>query len=49
MNAAQSPPIEGARHTESVRQTLAFLVFGVVCFVLAAYAVSLPFQPQLPL
>jgi signal transduction histidine kinase/CheY-like chemotaxis protein/integral membrane sensor domain MASE1 len=49
MNAAQSPPIEGAHNSESVRQTLAFLVFGVVYFVLAAYAVSLPFQPRLPL
>src|SRR5215468_11573842 len=48
MNAAESPPMAGGSAAQ-VRQTLAYLVFGVVYFMLAAYAVSLPFQPRLPL
>jgi signal transduction histidine kinase/CheY-like chemotaxis protein len=33
----------------SVRQTLAYVTFGVVYYLLAAYAVSLPLQSRLPL
>ena len=31
------------------RQTLAFIVFGVLYYLLAVYAASLPFQTRLPL
>ena len=46
MNALKSAP---APSSESVRQTLAFVAFGVVYYVLAAYAASLPLHQHLPL
>ncbi|MBC8023432.1 MAG: MASE1 domain-containing protein [Burkholderiales bacterium] len=45
---AQSPSIPGAGNAASVRQTLAYVTFGVVYYILAAYAVSLPFPARLP-
>ena len=47
--SAQTQSIAGADAAVSVRQTLAFVVFGVVYYVLAAYAVSLPLQTRYPL
>jgi len=46
---AESPSITGVGNADSARQTLAYVTFGVVYYVLAAYAVSLPMQQQLPL
>ena len=46
---AESPSIAGVGNTASVRQTLAYVTFGVVYYLLAAYAVSLPLQMKLPL
>ena len=46
---AESPSITGVGSAVSARQALAFVTFGVVYYVLAAYAVSLPTQQQLPL
>jgi PAS domain S-box-containing protein len=47
MNAESSMAGQGS--TASVRQTLAYVTFGVVYYLLAAYAVSLPLQTKLPL
>jgi integral membrane sensor domain MASE1 len=46
--SANSPSIAGVENAVSVRQTLAFVTFGVVYYLLAAYAVSLPFPARLP-
>src|SRR6476469_4792913 len=45
---APSATIAGAGNAASVRQTLAYVTFGVVYYILAAYAVSLPFPARLP-
>jgi integral membrane sensor domain MASE1 len=47
--SAQTPSIAGVGSAVSARQTLAFVTFGVVYYLLAAYAVSLPMQSRLPL
>ena len=47
--SAQSPTIAGTGNAASVRQTLAYVTFGVVYYLLAAYAVSLPFPSRLPI
>jgi signal transduction histidine kinase/CheY-like chemotaxis protein len=47
--SANSPSIAGVGNAVSVRQTLAYVTFGVVYYLLAAYAVSLPFPTRLPL
>ena len=44
----QPPSIAVARNAASVRQALAYITFGVVYYLLAAYAVSLPFPARLP-
>jgi len=46
---AETPPIPGVGSAASSRQALAFVTFGVVYYLLAAYAVSLPMQSRLPL
>lgn len=46
---APSPTIAGAQETASVRQILAYVTFAVVYYLLAAYAVSLPFPAKLPI
>jgi signal transduction histidine kinase/CheY-like chemotaxis protein len=46
---AGTPSIAGVGSAVSARQVLAFVTFGVVYYLLAAYAVSLPMQRQLPL
>ena len=46
---AETPPIAAVEYPDSVRQTLAFVAFGVVYYLLAAYAASLPMQSKLPL
>jgi signal transduction histidine kinase/integral membrane sensor domain MASE1/CheY-like chemotaxis protein len=46
---AETPSIAGVGNAVSARQTLAFVTFGVVYYLLAAYAVSLPMQQRLPL
>ena len=46
---AESPSIARVGNAVSAREALAFVTFGVVYYVLAAYAVSLPTQQQLPL
>jgi signal transduction histidine kinase/CheY-like chemotaxis protein len=46
---AESPSIAAVGNAASVRQTLAYVTFGVVYYLLAAYAVSLPLQMKLPL
>src|SRR5512138_835575 len=38
-----------AAGAESVRQTLAFVAFGVIYYALAAYAAHLPLSTRLPL
>ena len=45
---AQSPPLARPGHAASVRQALAYVTFGVVYYLLAAYAVSLPFPTKFP-
>ncbi len=45
---AQSPTIAGGGNAASTRQVLAYVTFGVVYYLLAAYAVSLPFPARLP-
>jgi PAS domain S-box-containing protein len=45
---APSATIAGTGNAASVRQTLAYVTFGVVYYLLAAYAVSLPFPARLP-
>ena len=39
----------GSPNAESVRQTLAYVAFGVVYYALAAYAANLPLHAKLPL
>ena len=46
--SAPSPTFAGTGNAASVRQTLAYVTFGVVYYILAAYAVSLPFPSRLP-
>src|SRR4051812_30984509 len=46
--SAPSPTVAGPGNAASVRQTLAYVTFGVVYYLLAAYAVSLPFPARLP-
>ena len=46
---AETPSIAGVGNAASVRQTLAFVTFGVVYYLLAAYAANLPMQTKLPL
>src|SRR6185369_17089907 len=45
---AQSPSIAAWGNTATVRQFLAYVTFGVIYYLLAAYAVSLPFPARLP-
>ncbi len=47
--SAESPSIPRLAPAASVRQTLAYIIFGVVYYALAAYAASLPLQTRLPL
>ncbi len=47
--SAETPSIASGAGTVPGREALAFVVFGVVYYVLAAYAVSLPVQQRLPL
>jgi signal transduction histidine kinase/integral membrane sensor domain MASE1 len=46
MNAVTTAP---ASNDTSVRQTLAYVAFGIVYYLLAAYAASLPLHQRLPL
>src|SRR6188768_1494924 len=46
---APSPTIAGAQEAASIRQILAYVTFAVVYYLLAAYAVSLPFPAKLPI
>jgi hypothetical protein len=39
----------GQNNANSGRQALAFVAFGALYYLLAVYAVSLPFQTRLPL
>jgi PAS domain S-box-containing protein len=48
MNSASST-LAGAHEGASVRQVLAYVTFAVVYYLLAAYAVSLPFPAKLPI
>ena len=45
---AQSPSIAAWGNAATLRQFLAYVTFGVVYYLLAAYAVSLPFPAKLP-
>ena len=45
---APSPTFAHAEQQATVRQALAYVTFGVVYYLLAAYAVSLPFPAKLP-
>lgn len=47
--SAETPSIPAVGNAGSARQTLALITFGVVYYVLAAYAVSLPIQARFPL
>ncbi|HXF78971.1 MAG TPA: ATP-binding protein, partial [Usitatibacter sp.] len=47
--SAQMPSIAGAGNADPTRQALAYLTFGVVYYVLAAYAMSLPVHTRFPL
>src|SRR5690349_7333480 len=47
--SAQTPSIPGAASARPARQTLAYVTFGVVYYVLAAYALSLPVHARFPL
>jgi len=47
--SARTPAIPAAAGTASARQSLAYLAFGVVYYLLAAYAAHLPFHATLPL
>ena len=47
--SAQTPAILASPRSASVRQTLAYVVFGAVYYLLAAYAAHLPFHARLPL
>ncbi len=46
---AETPSIEGWPSAGTARQTLAYVTFGVVYYVLAAYALSLPIHTRFPL
>src|SRR5260221_2847782 len=46
---AKSPAMGTTENAVSARQALAYVTFGVVYYLLAAYAVSLPFPSRLPL
>src|SRR4051812_31641066 len=46
---APSTTIAGPVSTASARQLIAYLTFAVVYYLLAAYAVSLPFPARLPI
>src|SRR6476661_3000187 len=46
---APSPTIAGAQEAASVRQVLAYVTLAVVYYLLAAFAVSLPFPAKLPI
>jgi PAS domain S-box-containing protein len=47
--SAETPSIQTVGNAGSARRTLALVTFGVVYYVLAAYAVSLPAQVHFPL
>jgi len=47
--SAQTPSVGGSGSDVSARQTLAYVTFGVVYYVLAAYALSLPVHTRFPL
>ncbi|MFZ3323300.1 MAG: ATP-binding protein [Usitatibacter sp.] len=47
--SAETPSIQTVGNAGSARRTLALVTFGVVYYVLAAYAVSLPAQAHFPL
>src|SRR6185437_10448618 len=47
--SAQTPVIAAFPRTESVRQTLAYVAFGVAYYLLAAYSAHLPVHATLPL
>ena len=47
--SAETPSIPAVAAASSARSTLALITFGVVYYVLAAYAVSLPFEARFPL
>ncbi len=47
--SARARSLAVAADATSVRQTLAFVAFGVVYYLLAAYAANLPIQAKLPL
>ena len=46
---APTPSAGALRHAVSARQTLAFIAFGVVYYLLAEFAARLPIEPRLPL
>ena len=46
---APTPSAIALGHAVSVRQTLAFIAFGAVYYLLAEYAARLPLEPRLPL
>jgi PAS domain S-box-containing protein len=46
--SALTPSLGAAARAASVRQTLAYVAFGVVYYLLAAYAASLPIHSKLP-
>jgi PAS domain S-box-containing protein len=45
---APTPSAVGLRHAVSARQTLAFIAFGAVYYLLAEYVARLPLEPRLP-
>ncbi len=47
--SAQTPAILTSPRSASLRQTLAYVAFGVVYYLLAAYSAHLPFHARLPL
>jgi PAS domain S-box-containing protein len=47
--SSRPPAIPAATGTASARQSLAYVAFGVVYYLLAAYAAHLPFHATLPL
>jgi PAS domain S-box-containing protein len=47
--SAQTPAILATARSAPVRHTLAYVAFGVVYYLLAAYAAHLPFHARLPL
>ncbi len=46
--SALTPSLGSTARTASVRQTLAYVAFGVIYYLLAAYAASLPLHAKLP-